>query len=469
MAAEVSLRTLPLPSSRPAATAQGSLGPIRGGDLGTRRRGNGVLRGMLADVSKPEPNTHTGDVEDAGARALATRLASYRVIYIAVAVFALLYVFSVNAAQQALTYTFESRVFEAMHVSDFNESVAVQIQRRIDTNVKRSAWVRYGGARVNVLAIGRDRRTLIYGGGATPPPPDAFNLLANAREAERLLPATAQVNVALPHNTVLSNAILLVYAAALIQGLFFYNRSLSRRELAQLEAALSARDAAANRAQVIEGELDSVRNHLRSVEPTEREQAELIADLQGERERLELELGGLAAREEELRNKAARAVELDAERRSLEELLDEAASELSTRDEAIHDLESRLTKADKKSKAAGAARTREADSLAKRLRTLYKGVEFDDRAIHDIAALGDETLRLKCEENLKRLDSEAENVSVRRKVGGLPNHLAIFELSFAGKGRVYYSKGNDRRFRVRLVGGKASQRTDLDYLRRLED
>ena len=85
-----------------------------------------------------------------------------------------------------------------------------------------------------------------------------------------------------------------------------------------------------------------------------------------------------------------------------------------------------------------------------------------------MVALGDETLRLKCEENLKRLDGDADNVAVRRKVGGLPNHLAVFELSFAGKGRIYYSKGQQRRFRVRLVGGKASQSDDLDTLRKLD-
>ena len=62
--------------------------------------------------------------------------------------------------------------------------------------------------------------------------------------------------------------------------------------------------------------------------------------------------------------------------------------------------------------------------------------------------LGDDSLRLKCEESLKRLDADADNVAVRRKVGGLPRHLSIFELSFAGKGRIYYQKGAQRRFRV---------------------
>ena len=82
---------------------------------------------MLAPVPNIEPTPHDASIEEAGARALAGRLSSYRVIYIAVAVFALLYVFTVNAAQQALAYTFEQRVYDAMRVNDFDESVAVLI------------------------------------------------------------------------------------------------------------------------------------------------------------------------------------------------------------------------------------------------------------------------------------------------------------------------------------------------------
>ena len=56
---------------------------------------------------------------------------------------------------------------------------------------------------------------------------------------------------------------------------------------------------------------------------------------------------------------------------------------------------------------------------------------------------------------------------MRRKVGGLPPHLSIFELGFAGKGRIYYTKGASRRYRVLLVGAKNSQKPDLEYLSRL--
>jgi len=58
-------------------------------------------------------------------------------------------------------------------------------------------------------------------------------------------------------------------------------------------------------------------------------------------------------------------------------------------------------------------------------------------------------------------------VEVRRKVGGLPSHLTVFELGFGGKGRIYYTRGQSTRFRILVVGAKNSQKTDLDYLSRI--
>ncbi|MBW2725354.1 MAG: hypothetical protein JRE71_13285 [Deltaproteobacteria bacterium] len=100
-------------------------------------------------------------------------------------------------------------------------------------------------------------------------------------------------------------------------------------------------------------------------------------------------------------------------------------------------------------------------------RRSYRNLEIDDRAINDIVALRDEAMKLKCEEKLKRLNDEADNLSVRRKVGGIPPHLTIFEMGFAGKGRLYYMKGNQRRFRVLNVGAKNTQNAAIEYLRKL--
>jgi hypothetical protein len=107
--------------------------------------------------------------------------------------------------------------------------------------------------------------------------------------------------------------------------------------------------------------------------------------------------------------------------------------------------------------------------MGRRLRTLYRNLEIDDRAIDDLIALRDETMKLKAEEAIKRLADGSDAAAIRRKVGGLPPHLSIFELGFAGKGRIYYTRGRQRSYRVLSVGAKNTQNADLDYLSRLPD
>jgi putative component of toxin-antitoxin plasmid stabilization module len=101
------------------------------------------------------------------------------------------------------------------------------------------------------------------------------------------------------------------------------------------------------------------------------------------------------------------------------------------------------------------------------MRTLYKHLEIDDRAIQDMVALRDETMKLKAEEGIKRLVEDPESAAIRRKVGGLPPQLSIFELGFAGKGRIYYTRGKQTRYRVLAIGAKNTQKTDIEYLSRL--
>lgn len=171
----------------------------------------------------------------------------------------------------------------------------------------------------------------------------------------------------------------------------------------------------------------------------------------------------LSRREHELRDQAAHANELEDERRALEEMLDEAVGDLDAKQSEIQELNDKLKRASRGASKAGRA----SEQLARRMRALYRNLEVDDRAIEDILALGDETQRLRAEENLKRLDDDPETAGTRRKVGGLPSGLSIFELGFAGKGRIYYAKGRQRAFRILAVGGKASQKQDLEYLSRL--
>jgi len=259
-------------------------------------------------------------------------------------------------------------------------------------------------------------------------------------------------------------SILVGYGAVLITGLFFHNRNVARHEEALIRATVAARDDAAERAGAIERELEQVRVRLLEVEPAEKARADEIGELQNERQNLRRKLMELAEREEKLRASAERSIELEEERRALEDLLEEAVEDLGQKDEEIQTLQGQLKRA---AKAPPAGRSRSAEQLARRMRTLYKNLEIDDHAINDMVALRDETMRLKAEEGVKRLADDSDNTAIRRKVGGLPPQLSIFELGFAGKGRIYYTRGGQQRFRILAIGAKNTQKTDLEYLSRL--
>jgi hypothetical protein len=392
------------------------------------------------------------------------RLASFRIVYVAIFIFAAVYVVSLDVAEILLQRHFETQIDEAVLVSPVDGPVLRQIQLRIDELLEASQWIRLGEVRVNVQVYGANGVTPLYLAGRALPPMMDFDPIASMKEAVRLLPATPSVQVAVPPTGTLAMAMLFGYGAILLTILVSYNRTITNRETRLLDAAVLARDASATRSQEIENELAEVQERLRKVEPTERSQSEEILTLQRERQGLREKLSDLAEREGKLRQSAARSIELDQERQALEDLLEEASEDLSSKEDEIQGLQTRLKSA---AKAPPTGRARGVDQLTRRLRTLYKAIEFDDRAIQDLVALRDETMKLKAEEGIKRLDDESEQASIRRKVGGLPPQLSIFEMGFAGKGRIYYMRGKTLRYRVLLIGAKNSQKTDLDYLSRL--
>ncbi len=393
--------------------------------------------------------------------ATSDRMRGFRLVYLAIFAFLLLSVFTVKGTERVLARHFQRSVAEAVRVDPFAGPIGKQLQESLDHAVRDSLWVRIGGLRVSPLVLAADGVTPLYVAGRSLVPA----AIDSGPAAARLLPATSDVTVSLPYNAVLSNAILIVYAAALLWLLFAYNRAAARREADRIAAAVAARDTTATRAARIESELQEVQRRLAEVEPAEEFQQEEIRSLQSERAALHAKLAALETREQELRAQAGKSTELESERRTLEEMLEEALVDVGRRDEEIRALEARLKRASKEPTSGG--RARETESLGRRLRTLYKNLEIDDRAIDDLVDLRDEAMKLKAEEALKRLSDDADTAAVRRKVGGLPPQLSIFELGFAGKGRIYYTRGEVRRHRILTVGAKNSQKTDLEYLSRL--
>jgi hypothetical protein len=421
---------------------------------------------LAADSAASEDSEATPPNSTDGTSPL--RLGAFAVFSIGLVVLLTGYFTSIRFLEAALDREIQSRVDQAIVVTQFDQPLRQQIKRQIDAAVRNSRWVRLGGLRVTTLVLAKDGVTWLYvdgrGGRRSPEGLAPVEMLA---EWMNYLPATAEVTATLPHSAFLSNGILVSFALILVPFVYVANRRQRGQESQRLNEAHEIRDRAARRTEEIESELAETRSRLSQIEPIEREHSEEIDALESEREVLHQRLASLAAREESLRSGAERAQDLAQEVRALEDLLEEATGDLDTKDGEIGRLEQSLKKASRSSDKAASNRTKAAEAVARRFKTLYKTLEVDDRAIDDITTLGDESLRLKAEESVKRLAEEADNVSVRRKVGGLPSYVQVYELGFAGKGRIYYTRGKTRRFRILLVGAKNTQPTDLDYLSRL--
>jgi hypothetical protein len=423
---------------------------------------------MLAEAAGAGSPGTPGPDDRRGSGTGLERLASLRFTYFAIAAFMVLYLVTIDWVERALLVSFREGVERVTRVNPADGPIVTQIQNRVSEFVSESPWVRYGGVRVNATVLGADGQTPLYvGGGKVLPPPPERTLQGVMREWMELLPAISDVYVSVPHGSALSAGIFVGYGAILVQGLLFYTRRIARQAEAHLSAAIAARDASADRARSIEEELAKVSDRLSEIEPAERAQASEIEALEQERVELHAKLRELAEREGQLRASASRAGELEDERQALEELLEEALQDVTQKNTEIAGLQDRLKSEDKRQAAQTKGRSREAERLARRFGALYRNLEVDERAISDLVALGDESQKLRAEEVLKRLDDDPETAAIRRKVGGLPPHLSIFELGFAGKGRIYYSRSERGGYRVLAIGGKATQKQDLEYLSRI--
>jgi hypothetical protein len=433
------------------------------------KRPDSVAASSAPPIAPPgaAPGTSPGtpDSERPRASFARDRLTPFRVTYIAILIYVAMLMLSVRVAESLLDLHYRAAVADAIRVSPANGPIIPQIEQRVGRLVHHSVWTRLGDVRLDVFVLGADGRTPLYVVGHAVPPPPGTDPHQEFIDALTLLPASAAIVVSVPPDSRLAAAIAVAYGAVLITGLFFYNRRLTQRADALIGAAVQARDASAQRAEQIESELQRVQRHLREVEPAERAHSEEITKLVREREALQRKLDELADREAELRASAARSHELDQERQALEDLLDEAIEDLGEKEQEIGTLQDRLKRAARSTPSGGKGRASE--QTARRMRTLYKQIEFDDRAIQDLVALRDEAMKLRAEEGIKRLAEDPDTAAIRRKVGGLPPHLSIFEMGFGGKGRIYYTRGRQQRHRVLAIGAKNTQKTDLEYLSRL--
>jgi hypothetical protein len=102
----------------------------------------------------------------------------------------------------------------------------------------------------------------------------------------------------------------------------------------------------------------------------------------------------------------------------------------------------------------------------KRFRTLYKNLEFHDRAVEGFLGLPAD-LQLRAEELIYNLNEDSSRLTAKRKVFSRPGTLTVLEAEFGYKGRLYWRQRKGGKAEILAIGTKNTQGKDLTYLESL--
>jgi TolA-binding protein len=255
---------------------------------------------------------------------------------------------------------------------------------------------------------------------------------------------TLDVKTRFEHNRLLSNTILITSILLSLLILFFHYKS------------------AARKAAIEDQEKSLEINRLKKLETENIRQLDALAQ---ERQNLQSELEVLKEIFSDEQKRAERDEDdLIEEIESLEKKLEHNIALQDTQQQEISALKEKIATHEK-----GRQPTRKAkptDNVKKRFRVLYKDLAITDRAVSGYLDLNEE-LKLKAEEVIHQLNSDAAAVTIKRKVFGGKGNKTVLEVIFGYKGRLYFRNTSEQRVEVLAIGTKNTQARELEFLARL--
>ena len=377
------------------------------------------------------------------------RLISLRLLALCVVLPPACYILSLQGIESYARHRY-SRQIETVLIGDAQPLIEgrVRLEERVAANVHhfvRSRRLPNWGLQLWIRVTTQAGR-MIYPAPVTVDPlalvPE--DPAATAGDNYRLLQEGLKVDLdlRLPHNTLLSNLLLVGYiGAALLVVVIHYRLALRQ----------ASKDAARTTDSVQRMERLS-RRHRKLLESLVAEKARIAKDLDAVRQELD------ASRTSADRNEEAMIEEIVA----LEKRVEENLEQQMRQDDRIADLQEKLADYEKQQSRSARSRKRAMREVGKRFGALYKRTRFNERAIEGFEALPEE-MKLRCEEQIYQLDHDPDQVTVKRKVFS-KSRETFFELVFAYRGRLYFRKTAARGIEVVVIGTKNSQERDLAFL-----
>ncbi len=253
---------------------------------------------------------------------------------------------------------------------------------------------------------------------------------------------TVAVDVQLPLYELLPNLILFLYISVAIAILYgFYHRSVRRENF----------------------ENEAINRQFNRLQAQEEEYHDRLQSLQQERASIATERDRLESMLKEEKDKAKNnESELFDEIIKLDQKLSQNLSLQDLQQAEITSLREQIDGFEKGKRKSKKTKTKELEMMAKRFRALYKNISLHDRAIEGFSNLTDD-MKLKGEELIHRLNEDANQVPVKRKVFSGKGHNTVLEVLFGYNGRLYFLKTNQA-LEIIVIGTKNTQSKDLEYI-----
>ena len=254
------------------------------------------------------------------------------------------------------------------------------------------------------------------------------------------------LDVHIPRNSWLAGLVLSVYILAFSSLLIVSYRRNARY----------AENLLIQKHQELEGyqqQLESASAKLQTTYDRERKYQEQIEQLRNE----------LSRTDNKLQSTEENAL---AEIESLERKLAENVEAKKNKEVEVENLKQEIAKFEKNRNKPESKKTKQEKEIFKRFNTLYKNLQFEQRAVEGFLALSSEQ-QLKAEKLIHSLDIDPGQVKVKRKVFLKKGESKVLETEFAYYGRIYWRQNSAGQIHIVTIGTKDTQKRDLGYVENL--
>ena len=244
------------------------------------------------------------------------------------------------------------------------------------------------------------------------------------------------VDLVLEHNTLLTNIILgfFIFSSILVLS-FYYWTGVKKAGQEEME-----KNSELFRLKEIEV------NHSDNLKALMKDKKNLISEIKKIKKQLKKDTVKARKNEDEMIKEIV----------ALEDKINNKFNMLDERQEEIDALKEKIKLFEKEARKESKQKTKVYNSVRKRLKTLYKNISIDKRAIIGFLDLT-EDMKIKSEEIIHKLNENPKIVPIKRKVFSKKGRATVQE-------RLYFRATKTSRIEILTIGTKNTQIKDLEYL-----